>query len=539
MATRPWVNFKRLSVRVPWWIVMAIVIPVAAFRLARFVVHHRRAIPGVTAVLLLLYAYLRFGWLPLVLVALAVAGAVGLWAWRAMPSCRRFLLLPVLGRWRGFWVYRRQWAESLSLSGLHKTFDGMVLLPRLVGVRCREATDEVTVRMLRGQNPELFHKAAVNLAYSFGTRQCRVFSTRREVAPVRLGRLAGALRLVDRVRYRDRPRLVTLVFFRRDPLTEKVEPFEVPPVPDFTALVVGLREDAERYALRLLATHVLVAGATRAGKGSVIWSLIRALAGGVASGLVRLWVVDPKGGMELAMGQPMFARYEYDDFTAMADLFDQAVSVMRKRQAALRGLVRVHTPTLDEPLIVIVIDEIAALTAYLQDGELRSRIAQSLGLLLSQGAGLGVLVVAATQDPRKETVGLRDLFPTRIALRLNEPNHADLVLGDGARDRGALADQIPVPLAGVGFVRLEGHPEPARLRFSYVEDALIREMAALYPAPVVGPFPARVTVPTSTGGSVVPRQRPARSTSLKDGPLLPSGLLDALGPRQLTDGDQP
>jgi S-DNA-T family DNA segregation ATPase FtsK/SpoIIIE len=522
MAARPWITFRRMSVRVPWWLVMAVVLPMAAFRLARFVVRHRRAIPAVVGVLLLLYAYDRVGWLPLLLVAVSLAAAVGLWAALARPSCRRFVLLPLLGRWRRLWVYRRQWAESLRLSGLHKTFDGNVLLPRLVGVRCRDATDEVTVRMLRGQTPELYHKAAENLAYSFSARQCRVFSVRRDAAPVRVGRLAPVLRLIDRIRYWDRPRLITLVFFRRDALTTVVAPFPVPAVPDFTALVIGRREDAQRYALRLLATHVLVAGATRAGKGSVVWSLIRALAGGVTSGLVRLWVVDPKGGMELAMGEPMFARYEYDDFAAMADLFDQAVTVMRRRQAELRGKVRVHTPTVDEPLIVIVIDELSTLTAYLPDTDIRSRIAQSLGLLLSQGAGLGVLVIAATQDPRKETIGLRDLFPTRIALRLTEPNHVDLVLGDGARDRGALADQIPASVPGVGFVRIEGHPEPARLRFSYIDDPVICQMAATYPAPVAEP---------------VPNHRvPAAPTA---GPLLPSRLLDALQPTRLTEGGRP
>src|SRR6266571_3446810 len=61
----------------------------------------------------------------------------------------------------------------------------------------------------------------------------------------------------------NRPRLVTLLVIRRDALTTVVKPVPVPAVPDFTALVVGIREDLERYALRLLATHVLVAGATR------------------------------------------------------------------------------------------------------------------------------------------------------------------------------------------------------------------------------------------------------------------------------------
>ena len=46
-----------------------------------------------------------------------------------------------------------------------------------------------------------------------------------------------------------------------------------------------------------------------------------------------------------------------------------------------------------------------------------------------------------------------------------------MVLGDGARDRGALADQIsPLPYtgAGVGYVRLEASPDPVRVRAAYV-----------------------------------------------------------------------
>jgi S-DNA-T family DNA segregation ATPase FtsK/SpoIIIE len=55
-----------------------------------------------------------------------------------------------------------------------------------------------------------------------------------------------------------------------------------------------------------------------------------------------------------------------------------------------------------------------------------------------------------------------------------------MVLGDGARDRGALADQIsPLPRtgAGVGYVRLEASPDPIRVRAAYVTDADIMAMA--------------------------------------------------------------
>jgi hypothetical protein len=65
-----------------------------------------------------------------------------------------------------------------------------------------------------------------------------------------------------------------------------------------------------------------------------------------------------------------------------------------------------------------------------------------LATLTTQGRAVGYAVVAALQDPRKEVMPIRNLFPDRIAMRLDEPEQVDMVLGDGARDRGALADLI-------------------------------------------------------------------------------------------------
>ena len=44
-------------------------------------------------------------------------------------------------------------------------------------------------------------------------------------------------------------------------------------------------------------------GETGAGKGSVLWSMIDQLAPAVRGGMVELWALDPKGGMELAFGE--------------------------------------------------------------------------------------------------------------------------------------------------------------------------------------------------------------------------------------------
>src|SRR6202008_2246158 len=181
-------------------------------------------------------------------------------------------------------------------------------------------------------------------------------------------------------------------------------------------------------------------GATDSGKGSGIWSTVAALSGGIASGVVQVWAFDPKGGMELSVGRPLFHRFACDDFPAMADMLEEAVKTMRERTGRVRGTTRKHTPTADEPLILIVIDELANLTSYLTDRHLKDRIKAALSVLLSQGRAVAVHVLACLRDPRKEVLPFRNLFPTRIALRLSEDTEVDLVLNDGTRDRGALCD---------------------------------------------------------------------------------------------------
>jgi hypothetical protein len=94
-----------------------------------------------------------------------------------------------------------------------------------------------------------------------------------------------------------------------------------------------------------------------------------------------------------------------------------------------------------------------------------------------------VCVVAALQDPRREVLALRNLFPAKVGLRLEGPVEVDMVLGDGAREQGARCDRISAALAGVGYVRIEGVREPTRVRAGYVTDQDIAQMTVDYPAP--------------------------------------------------------
>src|SRR5258705_4409568 len=124
---------------------------------------------------------------------------------------------------------------------------------------------------------------------------------------------------------------------------------------------------------------------------------------------------------------------------------------MQARAALFAGKHREHTSTIEHPFIVILVDEVAFLTAYLSDRGIRDRIKAALATLTTQGRAVGYSVVAALQDPRKEVMNIRNLFPDRIAMRLDEPEQVDIAISDGARDRGATADLISNdPATGAG-----------------------------------------------------------------------------------------
>jgi S-DNA-T family DNA segregation ATPase FtsK/SpoIIIE len=400
-------------------------------------------------------------------------------AWRLVHkrSYQRLVGRRLRASFRRLWVYERRWRRTMVQSGLGKRFRLRESVPTIRRVKSTPWGDRVLIRLVPGLCTEDIENVAPELAHSFRARACRV----RE----------------------DRPGRLWLEFATGDPLVEVVPALPVPEVVDLAAVPVGMREDGEPWRLRVLGTHLLIAGATGSGKGSVLWSLLRGLAPEIRSGRVAVWAIDPKGGMELGPGRALFARFCGDEFVAMAELLEEAVGVMQDRARRLSGVTRLHEPTIREPLILVVIDEVATLSAYLPDRKLRERIAHSLGLLLTQGRAVGVSVVAALQDPRKEVLTLRNLFPARVGLRLDEPMQIDMVLGDGAREQGARCDRIAAGLPGVGYVRLDGDREPTRVRAGYVTDHDIATTAMQYGPCSTGPGRLRAVLEGRVDGGPV------------------------------------
>ncbi|MFB9803965.1 FtsK/SpoIIIE domain-containing protein, partial [Streptomonospora salina] len=404
-----------------------------------------------------LLAYL-VGWLGLAAAWTLADVALLVW-WRRWPkSFKTRLARRALAAWRWLWVYRRHWQPVLVVSGLAESYLERQYLPQIRGVTCSAWADRVRVRLVAGTAPADFENRVAELAHGFGAPSCRV-------------EVRG-------------PRDVVLEFPRRDTLADPIEALPVPEDPDLSGLPVGRCEDGEPWYLRLHGTHVLTVGVTGAGKGSVLWSAIRAMTAAIHAGTVQVWAIDPKR-MELSFGRPLFARYA-DAAEDAVDLLESAVAAMQERAERYAGRQRVHVPSTRDPFVVVVLDEVAFLTAYHPERDIRRRAENAIATLTSQGRSVGFCVLAALQDPRKEVLNLRNLFPDKVALRLDEASQVDMVLGEGARDRGANAHLLDPDLPGVAFVKLEGSPVPVRVRAAFVSDADIDAMAAEPAAAGVG-----------------------------------------------------
>jgi S-DNA-T family DNA segregation ATPase FtsK/SpoIIIE len=311
-----------------------------------------------------------------------------------------------------------------------------VRVPKVVQVASGPSWDEVRVRLVPGQKPEDFDEATRALASARKVARCQV----REVAP----------------------NVVSIDFQRRNLLEAPV------PCLDLSGLVqvagssvnlgrvwAGRTEYGHDWYIPLAgnAAHTLNAGASGAGKNSIMWSPLVSIAPAIRDGLVRVSGIDPKG-MELAYGRGIFHRYAVTGAEALEALND-LVACMDRRKAEFAGRVRSVPISRENPLELLEFDEIGALTKY-TDRKTRELITEKAALLTTQGRALGFTVRGYVQEPTKDTVPVRELFPRRICLRVTAKSHVGMVLGDQAYERGAWANRISESDAGTGYVWARG-----------------------------------------------------------------------------------
>lgn len=453
----PVARFVRATGRESWWILRG------AARIAA-----RRKKSALLISMGCLYLWQTSEWLMLAS-ALAVAATCTLRCRLKPESFIRHISLP-LWRRRKTRVLMKRWPDIALACGLGRVTQrrewfwqqrviAVRQIPALSRARWHDLTLTVLVRPMIGQTVESIATVAEELRHALDAERIKV-------SPV--GRSA-------------------LVEFSYGDGLSQIFPCVVPALNASVPsghVHMGQREDGSAWRLPI-GPQTLVAGSPGAGKASLIWSFVFGIAPGIRNGEIALLGIDLKGGMELSMGSALFTELATTPEGAV-ELLEMAARAMTERALRLGGVTRQHARSVNDPFVVIVIDELAALTAYLSDRKLRSRAESALSLICSQGRALGFMVFACLQDPRKEVLPVRGLFTQTIALRLADALETTMVLGAGANEAGARCHQIPRTRPGVGYVVPEGGGFPEKVRAGFVSDESITIASARF-APLIRP----------------------------------------------------
>lgn len=272
------------------------------------------------------------------------------------------------------------------------------------------------------------------------------------------------------------PGTVRMEFVMRQQLST-VETASQPTSAEANAVEIGRRENGSAWILRVAGLHSLIVGCSGAGKGSIFWGIAGGLAPAVRSGTVRLFAVDLKYGIEVAVDAALFTKVATTEAEA-ARLLIKLEELLESRGRRMAGRARSHAPSTGEPLVVLLIDELAGLTAYMTDAAIKKRVAASLSRILTKGRAVGIVVAAFMQDPRKEILPTRGLFTQTVALRLRSRDEVAMVLGDGLAD-AAPAHRIDPNEPGTGYV-IDEDGSTVRVRANYWPDSLIHSVANEY-----------------------------------------------------------
>jgi S-DNA-T family DNA segregation ATPase FtsK/SpoIIIE len=400
-----------------------------------------------------------YSWWASVGVFATLGALAGLWAWQHPDSFTRTVVRQARSEWRRALIYAWRWRRVMLFTELTKrTGPGLhwVHYPRIRRVRAEGWRDRVSITLLHGQCAASYAAHAEELANSFGAHSCRV-----------------------RV---DRPRRIWLDLIYTDPLAQ---PLALPPLADpgtgvdLTRVLIGRTETGHPWQLRLRDRHILVAGVSDAGKSSVMWAVLRALAPWIRTGLVQVFGIDPKGGMELGRAERLFHALVCSNATEAVELLEHVATLTRHRAQALRRQrSRTWSPASGQPFVLLIVDELADVIAYQPEAPLRKLANAAVQSILSQGRAPGVCVIGQLQDPRKQIIDFRHLFPVKIAMRLDEPEQVDMVLGDGVRQRGATAHEISEDTPGVAWAKIDGCREPQRARAFHTTDLDLDDLCA-------------------------------------------------------------
>jgi DNA segregation ATPase FtsK/SpoIIIE-like protein len=192
-------------------------------------------------------------------------------------------------------------------------------------------------------------------------------------------------------------------------------------------IVLGHFEDGDSVAILLVGNHVLTGGTTGSGKSGVMNAFMAERSGRADA---VLWGIDMKRGIELGPWRSVLDRLAKTDaaavelLTAVNAVLDARADLLAERQE------RLWKPTVSEPALVIVVYELAELSADAM--ALLERLARL-------GRAEGIILLGATQRPSAANLGgldARTQMTVRVALAVLEARDGELIWGAGRLGAG-------------------------------------------------------------------------------------------------------
>jgi S-DNA-T family DNA segregation ATPase FtsK/SpoIIIE len=396
------------------------------------------------------------------------------------------------------WVRYRgvRWSTIMRDCELDKVnrASGEVTIPLVVRVTSpHRDVDVVTVKMRPGQTIGQYMDASDVLAKELGAAKVTVTAVPKEKIPVQAGR--GWM-------VKNNRKFLDITATYEELLTKAVP---MPPIPesvrDVNVKKIAFAADTfgTDVTESLIGSRVFCSGASGSGKSSFMWGPLIQLAPLIREGLVRVTMIDLKGGQETSAAKSVFFDYatvpeveeieeyqagmEFDDEdddeprTALEVLSDYWARIQERQKVfAAQGIRKFTAPSKEFPLELLIIDELAALTA-LSGYDVARAADQILSKILTQFRASGGAAWMYLQEPTKDVARIRDLFASFYCLAQPTASFSEAVLGDGSHSRGYRADEIPVSddgeFAGIGY-RKDGR-KARYLRGFLVTDNDIRD----------------------------------------------------------------
>jgi S-DNA-T family DNA segregation ATPase FtsK/SpoIIIE len=219
-------------------------------------------------------------------------------------------------------------------------------------------------------------------------------------------------------------------------------------------IVVAFGKRGNPLTLWIRDSSLIVAGATRRGKGMLLANI---LIGVAKDPWVNVRIFDGKGTAEHNPYAPISGTFTKRNAERLAIATDAIVEELARRSDLLdeHGYEKIEDENYDEIMQllggreILIVDELATYTPK-GTSPWADRITENLSQIAAVGAALGITLISLTQVPEVDVIRgrLRQNHVARAAMNTESPTASNTVLGDGMAGQGYDASKIPIDQPG-------------------------------------------------------------------------------------------